>query len=83
MRSIANVLKRGFSRDSRLFASGFCFFFNTGNFLYLSQNKTHLVSLTASFTITEEEKTKVNSIIWYYIESPAYTSGQSKVNLRS
>ncbi|RMC14356.1 hypothetical protein DUI87_09451 [Hirundo rustica rustica] len=29
-----------------------------GNVLYLSQNKTHLVSLTASFTITEEEKTK-------------------------
>ncbi|NXX83372.1 LBN protein, partial [Urocolius indicus] len=27
-----------------------------------SQNKTHLVSLTASFTITEEEKTKVNSV---------------------
>ncbi|NXW16652.1 LBN protein, partial [Circaetus pectoralis] len=32
-----------------------------------SQNKTHLVSLTASFTITEEEKTKVNSMIWYYL----------------
>ncbi|XP_041909404.1 limbin isoform X9 [Corvus kubaryi] len=44
-----------------------------------SQNKTHLVSLTASFTITEEEKTKVNSMIWYYIDSPAYTSGQSKI----
>ncbi|XP_017583127.1 PREDICTED: limbin isoform X9 [Corvus brachyrhynchos] len=44
-----------------------------------SQNKTHLVSLTASFTITEEEKTKVNSVIWYYIDSPAYTSGQSKI----
>ncbi|NXL27927.1 LBN protein, partial [Glaucidium brasilianum] len=29
-------------------------------FRSLSQNKTHLVSLTASFTITEEEKTKVS-----------------------
>ncbi|KFM03804.1 Limbin, partial [Aptenodytes forsteri] len=29
-------------------------------FLYLCQNKTHLVSLTASFTITEEEKTKIS-----------------------
>lgn len=59
------------------------FFFNIGNFLYLSQNKTHLVSLTASFTITEEEKTKVNFMIWYYIDSPAYTSGQSKINSKS
>lgn len=81
--SIANLLRRGFSRDSRLFASGFCFFLNTGNFFYLSQNKTHLVSLMASLTITEEEKTKVNSMIWYYIDSPAYTSAQSKVNHRS
>ncbi|KFQ38021.1 Limbin, partial [Mesitornis unicolor] len=29
-------------------------------FKILSQNKTHLVSLTASFTITEEEKTKIS-----------------------
>ncbi|XP_074721851.1 limbin isoform X1 [Strix uralensis] len=29
-------------------------------FRSLSQNKTHLISLTASFTITEEEKTKVS-----------------------
>ncbi|XP_050829516.1 limbin isoform X2 [Serinus canaria] len=28
-------------------------------FSYLSQNKTHLVSLTASLTITEEERTKI------------------------
>lgn len=65
MRYIAYLLNRGFSRDSGLFAGGFCYFFHTLN-IFVSQNETHLVSLTALFTITEEEKTKVNSMISYY-----------------
>jgi len=72
MRSIAHLLRRSFSRNSGLLDSGFLSFFVIHVlFFYLSQNKTHLVSLTALFTITEEEKTKVHSMIWYYIDSPA------------
>lgn len=62
MRSVACLLRRGFSQDWTICQWILLFFLIHLIFLYLSQNKTHLVSLTSSFTITEEGKTKVNSV---------------------